>query len=158
MENQNLDDIIKEFVDSELNLIGYNDAPENSPDLQSNVGSKPTDYNVRLSQQDYSDADLARIGLFPHVYVHEEEGGQETEQDKLAKIIYEKVVAMLRKNNDISETEVKVQEDKLTDKKDNWIAARKDDELLSDKVRKINDLIADLVKSDKELVLKQVKK
>jgi hypothetical protein len=146
---------LDEMIDSELNLIGYNDVPQNSPDMASNVGSKPTDYNVGISQQDYSDNDLAKVGLFPNMYVHEDESS-ETEHDKLAKIIYDKVVAMLKQNNEISEASVV--EDKLTNKKDTSITDKKDNDGLPREVKRITDLIADLAREDKELLSKTLNK
>jgi len=156
MEKTKITNKLKEFVDSELNLIGYNDVPQNSPDLQSNVGSKPTDYNVGISQQNQSDNDLARLGYFnPAGFMGENEEA-ETDEDKLVEKIYNKVLARLKQDKEISEASVV--EDKLADKKDTSINDKKDSDGLPREVKRITDLIADLAREDKELLSKKLNK
>jgi hypothetical protein len=154
MENDDaLDNMVKEFVDSELNLIGYNDVPQNSPDMASNVGSKTTDYNVRVGHQQYTDNDLSQIGNFnPQAFMSEDE----EKLDSVAEKIYRKVLAKLKHDKEISESSV--MEDKLADKKDTSMPEKTDTDILPDNVKRITDLIADLAKEDKALLSKQLRK
>lgn len=181
MEKGALDRILKEFIDSELNVIGYNDIPANSPDMASNVGTKTTDYNTRVSQQQWDDRALSRLGYQFPIAIYEDETGEAlkrsvaeeihkfensgqtfdslSEEEKTEYLqIAERTIDMCRKqpvDETLSEADLlKMMEDKFASKKDTSLSNKKADTLL--KSKGISDIIDSLSKEDKELLLKKL--
>lgn len=76
---------IQEIIDGNTNMIGSNDAPEMSPDIETRA-SKTTDYNAKVHGQNLEDDFLGHFGF----YFYESEGDNSNVEDILAKIMYEK--------------------------------------------------------------------
>jgi hypothetical protein len=76
---------IEEIIDGDGNMIGQNDKPEVSPDIETQA-DKTTDYNAKAHAQNFKNDFLGRFGF----YFYESEGDNTNVEDTLAKIMYEK--------------------------------------------------------------------
>lgn len=76
---------IEEIIDGDGNMIGQEDSPEVSSDIETRA-SKTTDYNAKVHGQNFKNDFLGRFGF----YFYESEGDNSNVEDMLAKIMYEK--------------------------------------------------------------------
>lgn len=85
IKKKNLDIVLKEFIDSEMNIIGYNAEPTNGPDLASKAGTQTTDYNARIAHQNFKSDFLGRFGF----WFYETEVKANPLKSDLAKLFYD---------------------------------------------------------------------
>lgn len=76
---------IEEIIDGDGNIMGSDDKPEVSPNIETQA-SKTTDYNAKVHGQNFKNDFLGRFGF----YFYESEGDNTNVEDMLAKIMYEK--------------------------------------------------------------------
>lgn len=88
---------IKEIVDSNDNLIGNDDTPQNRNDLKSR-SNKITDYNVGVAHQPFDDNTLAKFG-FNLLPFFEGKGYEDNNKllDEISKMVSDNKISFLKK-------------------------------------------------------------
>lgn len=76
---------IQEIINGNIGIIGSDNTPEMSPDIETRA-SKTTDYNAKVSGQNFKNDFLGRFGF----YFYESDGDNSNVENILAKIMYEK--------------------------------------------------------------------
>lgn len=198
---------IQEMLDSDNNLIGSDDMPQNNPNQIKADGT--TDHNAAIGHQHYTNDFLGRFGFYFYESEDSEGGNLLTEIAKLkyaelqnfikqlgknpkeygelrkliekpfeelseeeSKYSYDfanEVLQILKKNSkpatsepkekSLDEAEIhKIIEDIINQKKDTSMSFKKtDNDLLTDKCKKIKSLFADLSDREKGELIKQLK-
>jgi hypothetical protein len=82
---------IEEIIDSNGDIIGVEDAPENGANLETNA-SNTTDYNAQVHGQNFRNDFMGRFGFY--FYEGEEEKPSEVVDD-LARIMYDRFIDIL---------------------------------------------------------------
>lgn len=82
---------IEEIIDSNGDIIGVNDAPENGANLETNA-SNTTDYNAQVHGQNFRNDFLGRFGFY--FYEGEEENPNKIVDD-IARVMYERFKEVL---------------------------------------------------------------
>lgn len=159
--------IIKEIIDSNNNLIGTSDTPQNGPNKETQA-SHTTDYNVKVHGQNFKNDFLGRFGF----YFYESEGQDKPEiveelefvvGEAKAKEVMGTIKPFIEEALDSMTgmvSEANVVEDKLTKKKINYDFVKKDKKDIGDKLKKVADLLDKLPKNDldKLMNLLEIKK
>lgn len=146
---------IEEIIDSEGNLIGSNDTPEISPDIETRA-SKTTDANAKTHGQNFKNDFLGRFGF----YFYESEGSDKPPVvEALEDVVGDKANAVMETikpflegafEGDGSINEGKVVEDKISTKKEDKLIPpdKKDKGLVGGNVEKVADLLGKLHKAE----------
>jgi len=146
---------IQEIIDSDGNIMGSTDAPEVSPNLETQA-SKTTDYNAKVHGQNYKNDFLGRFGF----YFYESEGSDKPPVvEALEDIVGDKANAVMETikpfleeafEGDGSMNESKVVEDKISPKKEDKLIPpdKKDKGLVGGNVDKVADLLGKLPKAE----------
>lgn len=116
---------IEEIIDTDGNLIGLDDTPKVSADLDT-MANKTTDYNATVHGQNYKNDFLGRFGF----YFYESEKNASNLEKELAMIMYEKFLESLKyyhENPDLLNSDYKEhfadnvdKEDKIDDTDRKW--------------------------------------
>ena len=146
---------IQEIIDGDGNMIGQDDTPEMSPNIETQA-SKTTDYNVKAHGQNFKNDFLGRFGF----YFYESEGNDKTpiieaiesvvgnkthEVMNVMKPHIEEMIESFDKN--INEAVV---DEKIVSKtEDKLIPKKKDNDIIDKKMKKVADLLDKL--SDSEI-------
>ena len=86
---------IQEIIDSDGELIGVNDTPENGSNLETQANNT-TDYNAKVGHQPYRYDMLGRFGFTLLPFFEGVEGESNPLQDEIARYLYEKYIEMLK--------------------------------------------------------------
>lgn len=146
---------IQEIIDSDGNIMGSSDAPEVSPNLETQA-SKTTDYNAKVHGQNFKNDFLGRFGF----YFYESEGSdkpavvealEDVVGDK-ANTVMETIKPFLEEafEGDGSINEGNVVEDEISSKKEDKLIDpdKKDKGLVGGNVDKVADLLGKLPKTE----------
>jgi len=175
---------ISEILDSDGNLIGNDDKPQNQPNQVTADGT--TDHNARIHSQHYANDFLGifgyynesegnepinlRIARVAYNYFDGDDGLGDKGWDGLSEEVKDKYLLFSSKITDLFKPKSKedqtltesemasIIEDVITKRKDSSLKNKKNDnDLMSDKVVKIKSLFADLSDRDKGDLIKQLK-
>jgi hypothetical protein len=148
-------DKIQEIIDGNGNIIGNVDAPESSPNKETQA-SKTTDYNAKVHGQNFKNDFLGRFGF----YFYESEGSEKPPVvEALEGVVGDKANAVMETikpfleeafEGDGSINEAKVAEDKIQPKKEDKLIPpdKKDNGLVGGNVEKVADLLGKLPKAE----------
>jgi hypothetical protein len=151
---------IKEIIDSSNNLIGTDDVPQTGPNKETQA-SKTTDYNAKIHGQNYKNDFLGRFGF----YFYESEGQDKPEiveelefvvGEAKAKEVMSTIKPFIEEALDSMGgimSEANVVEDKLTNKKVDNDFVKKDKGDVSDKLKRVADLLDKLPKNELEKLI-----
>ena len=149
---------IQEIIDGDGNIMGSDDKPEMSPNIETQA-SKTTDYNAKVHGQNFKNDFLGRFGF----YFYESEGNNKTPIIESIESVVGEAKALevmnamkphveeMLETYDSTVNEAKVVEDKIQPKKeDKLLSPDKDDNELKSggNVEKVADLLGKLPKAE----------